>query len=1063
MTQFQVQGRQIAAVLLALMGLVVMAGLLTHHPEWGRVYAGSSLPSFNLGLFILLSARMAWDEHSRPNAVTRGAAWVTVLLSILILLETLVEVDLGVDWVSLHRPHQPDLAHPGRTAPNTCLAFLLAGLAVLAQGTKRPFRGRPLLVSALVHASLGIGLIALAGYALDLQAMYRLMSYNRMSLLGAVALVVLGLSLLATLVHRQRPAGVAGEENRITGAAVGVLTMVAALSGLAAFAVLQHSYKASIADRLRENTASQAISFAHSLRQDMQSATAIAANFTLQDLMIRLGRRARDAQAQAQLRDIGDSLHNQGFDHVRLSGRDGQTLAEVGLSELANATVRVPLGDPGFTLFWQDGLMLRSDTPVISKGQLIGTVSSEMRLTVLTGLLKDLQGVGESTDALVCGRIDDDAVCFPTRFYAGNRHIPLYKHGQPAWPIAKALLGQSGAEALPDLRGVLVQAGYAPVGDLHLGMVIKTDAGELYAPIRSRLNIVAALLVVFVACGTWLLRARVHPLVRQVAQDQRNLRAILETSHEAFVAMDAAGIITEWNRQAEQTFGWTRAEAVGRSMHDLIVPPAFRAAHLHGFKRFLATGKGTVLGKRLELTALRKGGEAFPVEITISQTGDQGTHCFAAFMHDISQRKAVEQRLHDSERQLKMVADNLPALVFYIDAQERYRFANARYMPMLGVDPATMIGRTVDEVLGAETAAWVLPNLRTALAGESVHFTRDSVIKGREVHFMFDYMPDVREDGTVQGVYGMALDITQRRQAELRQAESEERLRTITDNLPAVITYVDKDYHLRFCNLAFEKWLGIPVAQAVGRPVEDVLPESILAERRPWYNRALQGEQVQFEMASVLGKGPSHMQVTYIPHFGQDGAVQGFYTLSMDITARKEVERKLEMLARFDVLTGLANRRQFEEQLTQAMARCRRSQRGMALLFLDVDKFKAINDSLGHAAGDEVLKEFALRLTRCVRVTDTVARLAGDEFIIIVEGLTSIDDREVVARKILADMASPFEVFDQTVPVSTSIGVAVFQGGDETEAMLMAQADKALYEAKASGRNAVRSAFVQVA
>src|SRR5439155_3250348 len=143
-----------------------------------------------------------------------------------------------------------------------------------------------------------------------------------------------------------------------------------------------------------------------------------------------------------------------------------------------------------------------------------------------------------------------------------------------------------------------------------------------------------------------------------------------------------------------------------------------------------------------------------------------------------------------------------------------------------------------------------------------------------------------------------------------------------------------------------------------------------------------------------------------------------------------------------DVLTGLPNRRQFEEKLQEAVARSKRSDRPMALMFLDVDHFKQINDTHGHAAGDAVLKEFAARLQRCVRITDTVARLAGDEFVIILEGLHDIEDAELVARKIRAALQPPFVWGDLALSrITSSIGVVVLSGNDVAAADVVARPD----------------------
>ena len=169
-------------------------------------------------------------------------------------------------------------------------------------------------------------------------------------------------------------------------------------------------------------------------------------------------------------------------------------------------------------------------------------------------------------------------------------------------------------------------------------------------------------------------------------------------------------------------------------------------------------------------------------------------------------------------------------------------------------------------------------------------------------------------------------------------------------------------------------------------------------------------------------------------------------------------EQRLEQLSRTDSLTACPNRRQFEERLPEAMARTQRSRLLMAVLYIDVDKFKRINDDLGHAAGDTVLTEVARRLVACVRGTDTVARLGGDEFVVILEGLQAPSEPARLAAKIVVDMARPFDVQDMKWMVTVSVGVAAYQGDDVSGETLLAQADAALYAAKSAGRNTFRLA-----
>ena len=172
-----------------------------------------------------------------------------------------------------------------------------------------------------------------------------------------------------------------------------------------------------------------------------------------------------------------------------------------------------------------------------------------------------------------------------------------------------------------------------------------------------------------------------------------------------------------------------------------------------------------------------------------------------------------------------------------------------------------------------------------------------------------------------------------------------------------------------------------------------------------------------------------------------------------DITRQKAAEQQLRQRAEFDALTGLPNRGLFNDRLESAIERARRSGKTMALLFLDIDHFKGVNDSRGHGAGDALLRIVAERLLATVRGVDTVARLAGDEFTVILEGLTEPADAEVVAMKMVEALRPPMRIGDDLVSVSTSVGLAVLADADVDAASLLARADEALYEAKRAGRD----------
>ena len=263
--------------------------------------------------------------------------------------------------------------------------------------------------------------------------------------------------------------------------------------------------------------------------------------------------------------------------------------------------------------------------------------------------------------------------CFPSRLVPKIHHFPFLKNGQPAFPVARAILGQSGVMNVGDFRTKNVLAAYTPLGATGLGLVVKMDAEEVYAPLRQKLAILLGLLTLFVLASIFLLRASIKPLASKLVLSEKEsrlksealsqavqsleeatndlrineerTRIIIESANDAFVGMDAQGHITDWNPQAELIFGWKKAEVIGSLLEEVIIPPPFREAHRTGLAHFLQTGIGPVLNKRIVLSALRRNEEEFPVELTISAIREGEVVRFAAFLHDITERKKTEHRL----------------------------------------------------------------------------------------------------------------------------------------------------------------------------------------------------------------------------------------------------------------------------------------------------------------------------------------------------------------------------------------------------------------------------------
>jgi len=306
-------------------------------------------------------------------------------------------------------------------------------------------------------------------------------------------------------------------------------------------------------------------------------------------------------------------------------------------------------------------------------------------------------------------------------------------------------------------------------------------------------------------------------------------------------------------------------------------------------------------------------------------------------------------------------------------------------------------------------------------------------------------MRDVTHDRAREGLL---------KQQKLALEASQRSLSAITNNVPALISYVDANHKVMFTNETYTQWFGQPASSILGTHLKDHWSPSLYAQLIPFVHRALAGQRVEFIAERETVRGLRVMQNTYVPDVTSEGVVRGIFILAADITDLKRTEKELSQLLHTDALTGLDNRLSVNAHLPKAIARSKRAGRGIALLFLDVDRFKTINDTHGHAVGDAVLKEVAQRLKHTVRAADMVARLAGDEFVILLEALDHAKETESIARKVVRQFCAPILYDDLALEVTMSIGVAYDKHCVMSGEELLNAADMELYAAKAAGRNA---------
>ncbi|HEX8169695.1 MAG TPA: EAL domain-containing protein [Thermoanaerobaculia bacterium] len=278
----------------------------------------------------------------------------------------------------------------------------------------------------------------------------------------------------------------------------------------------------------------------------------------------------------------------------------------------------------------------------------------------------------------------------------------------------------------------------------------------------------------------------------------------------------------------------------------------------------------------------------------------------------------------------------------------------------------------------------------------------------------------------------------------------------IIDNAGEGIVVYDRDLRYILWNRFMEELTGMPASVVVGQLGPELFPHLREQQVDDLIRRAFSGETVSSPDIHYYvpqnGK-QGWVSSVYRPHYDAAGNVIGVIGLIRDITERKTAEQQIEYQAYHDALTGLANRRLFQEHLSLALALAQRRQTLVAVLFLDLDHFKLINDSLGHTVGDELLKQVAKRLKSAVREGDTVARVGGDEFTIVLQELNRGQDAALVAKKVLRTVSEPIEVNGHRLYVTTSVGITLFPDDGEDAETLLKNADTAMYRAKAEGRN----------
>ncbi|MBU9711591.1 bifunctional diguanylate cyclase/phosphodiesterase [Evansella tamaricis] len=304
--------------------------------------------------------------------------------------------------------------------------------------------------------------------------------------------------------------------------------------------------------------------------------------------------------------------------------------------------------------------------------------------------------------------------------------------------------------------------------------------------------------------------------------------------------------------------------------------------------------------------------------------------------------------------------------------------------------------------------------------------------------------------------HGFVLDITERKMLELDLKETKSEFQTILDNINACIYKADNNLNTIYSSKSTINVFGVPQEEFLWNAsfLKKVIYPEDYENLTADINALLRGHYRQIEYRIIR---PDNGEMRWIedrctPVFNDSEELVGFHGVAIDITKRKEAEEKVKHLANHDALTGLPNRLMFHQQLQKGLARSKRNKEKLGVMFIDLDRFKFVNDTMGHGAGDNLLMQVSARLVKCVREGDVVARQGGDEFIILVEK-TKEREVSITAKRILELFSFPFTLNEDEFYISPSIGISVFPKDGEDVETLMKNADKAMYLAKGQGKN----------
>ncbi|MHB9024754.1 MAG: EAL domain-containing protein [Armatimonadota bacterium] len=441
--------------------------------------------------------------------------------------------------------------------------------------------------------------------------------------------------------------------------------------------------------------------------------------------------------------------------------------------------------------------------------------------------------------------------------------------------------------------------------------------------------------------------------------------------------------------------------------------------------------------------------------------------CIITYLLLLVDRSVEELRkreaLRESEERFRELVANLPDVVV-VHRDMKVIFVNDALFAVLGYRPDEMLGHDIYERVVPRDQQKVLENVQRRSAGEDVtDYEMSLLTKNGEERAVIVHGVSSIIFGTAPANLVVLVDITERKDAEEALRTNEQKYRLLAENVRDVIWTTDLHGHVTYISPSIAMMQGYSAEECQGRTITGLLAPasgvSVLQRLEEELGSEQRGETTPshswtLELQGLCKDGTEkwiEAQMTFIRD--PEGLPTGMLGVTRDISERKRAEERMNYLAYYDGLTGLPNRFLFNDRMSTALIRLSRSQTQAAMMLVDLDRFKDVNDSLGHNTGDLLLKEVGQRLASCIRESDTVARMSGDEFVIVLADIFDPESAEVSAQRILSAFTQPFFIEEHEIFISPSIGITIAPSDGVSVDTLLKNADLAMYRAKEQGRN----------